>query len=382
LSTLAVKVERIRDIQPHGNADRLEIATVLGWQCVVQKGAFKKGDLCVYFPIDSILPQTVEDAIFGADSKIKLAKHRIRAIKLRGAISQGLATEPKTLIGLGAGIINAKEGTDLTAVLGVTKYEPPPPRTQGMSNLQKSWRKKNPHFHEYTDIENAKNYPDTFAPGERVLVSEKVHGTNFRAGWVPYEPDNLWKKLLTWLHLAPKYEFVFGSRKVQLQDPGRVAGTGFYERQANGEGPPPGNVYAEAVRKYNLRKIPLGYVVYGEIYGSGIQKGYTYGCKQGEHKVAFFDLMINGQYQDDYEFRRWATIVGLPVVPQLWSGKYESLDQMKALTVGDSVLCHEQPCMEGVVVKPEHERWDPSLGRVILKVVSDQYLLGDQSEFH
>lgn len=384
MSTLAVKVERVRAIQAHPNADRLEIATVLGWQCVVQKGSFKPNDLCVYFPIDAILPQSVEEAIFGPDSKVKLHKSRVRTIKLRGAISQGLAVKLDTLSSiLKGGWLNRSEGCDLTRALGVTKYEPPPPRQAGMRNLQKSWRKRNLAFKEYTDIENAKNYPDVLVEGERVSVTEKIHGTNFRAGWVPYDPSNWFMRLMAKLRLTPKYEFVFGSRKVQLQDPGRLAGTGFYETQSNGDGPPPGNVYSEAVVKYDLkRRIPKGTVLYGEIYGDGIQKGYTYGCKRGERKVAFFDMMRDGRYEGPRMFQKFCEEAGLPTVPFVSDGVEYTASLKDKLACGPSILDPTQKVREGVVIRPIHERRDVALGRVILKCINDAYLLGAQTEYH
>jgi len=77
-------VEKIVSIQPIDGADRIEVATVLGWQVVVKKDEFKVGDLCIYIEIDSVLPE-IEDFEFLRDKKF-----RIKTQKLRGQISQGL----------------------------------------------------------------------------------------------------------------------------------------------------------------------------------------------------------------------------------------------------------------------------------------------------
>lgn len=77
-------VEKIASIQPIDGADRIEVATVLGWQVVVKKDEFKVGDLCIYIEIDSVLPE-IEDFEFLRDKKF-----RIKTQKLRGQISQGL----------------------------------------------------------------------------------------------------------------------------------------------------------------------------------------------------------------------------------------------------------------------------------------------------
>ena len=52
-------IQKIIKIEPIPGADRIEKATILGWECVVQKGQFKPGDHCIYFEIDSIVPQMV-----------------------------------------------------------------------------------------------------------------------------------------------------------------------------------------------------------------------------------------------------------------------------------------------------------------------------------
>ena len=76
-------VQKIVNLQPIQGADKIETAQVLGWQCVVKKGEFKVGDLCIYFEIDSQLPKhPVFD--FMADRK-----YRVRTIKLRKQIAQG-----------------------------------------------------------------------------------------------------------------------------------------------------------------------------------------------------------------------------------------------------------------------------------------------------
>jgi RNA ligase (TIGR02306 family) len=375
LSTLAVKVERIRSVEPHPNADRLDLVQVLDWRCVAQKGAFKEGDLCVYFPIDSILPQSVEDLIFGPDAKVKLTNHRIKTIKLRGAISQGLVVEPRTL-GFGFDLF---EGYDLTERLGVKKYEPPASHVPSALNGRKATVKEtNPHFFKYTDLENAKNYPGVFVDGEPVFVTEKIHGTNFRAGFVPTNCNTLWKRIKRLLRLLPAVEFVYGSSQVQLQD--RINPKTFYDS----------NVYAEIVRKYSLKdklkehmeRFGLkSLVVYGEIYGDKIQKNYAYGCAEGEHKLALFDIMIDGRYEDPDAFFDRCDIMGLPAVPILHAGVYDT-SYVKSMATGPSNLDPSTKVREGVVVKPVKETTHPMLGRKVLKLISDEYLLKDQTEFH
>ena len=77
-------IQKIVDLQPIPKADRIEVATIQGWQCVVKKGEFQVGDLCVYFEIDSLLP---EKPVF---EFMRDRKFRVRTIKLMKCVSMGL----------------------------------------------------------------------------------------------------------------------------------------------------------------------------------------------------------------------------------------------------------------------------------------------------
>ncbi len=93
MSTHEVLVTYLEDVFDHPNADRLELAIVgnTEWQVVVGAGEFIPGDPCIYIPIDSVLGKDIEDYLFPLGSKVTLSKSRVRSIKLRGALSQGMA---------------------------------------------------------------------------------------------------------------------------------------------------------------------------------------------------------------------------------------------------------------------------------------------------
>lgn len=373
MSDFAVEVVNIDEIMPHPSADRLELARVKGWVMVVGKGTYKAGDAAVFFPIDSVLPPELEEALF-KDSKIKLHGSRVRTCKIRGVISQGLLA-PLNECGL---VSYGTEqdfmhyaGHDWSKHLGVTKYEPPvnsmPSRMQGQ---QTSKRNLNPYFHEYHDIPRAKNVPYMFAEGELVDVTEKIRGTNFRAGWVPFHPRTLWQKVKAWFGLGPAYEFVYGSRRVQLQY--KTSWNGFYTD----------NVYGETVMNYNLDTLlPKGVVIYGEIYGAGIQKGYTYGCAPGEIRLAVFDIEVSGRFLAPDDMYRRAQDLALPTAPMLYSGRYDG-DVLRKLASTASVLCPSQSVIEGVVVKSAAKEEY----RKVVKVINEEYDLQqaktDGTDFH
>ena len=120
MSRQLASVQRIAAIEPHGNADSLEIARVLGWECVVKKSEFKAGDLVVYFEVDSLLPvkpeyEFLRKSCYRSATASRSEGFRIKTIRLRGRISQGLCWP------LPAG--EFAEGQDLTEQLGVSHYE-------------------------------------------------------------------------------------------------------------------------------------------------------------------------------------------------------------------------------------------------------------------
>jgi RNA ligase (TIGR02306 family) len=118
-------VRRIEAVEPIEGADNIVCATVDGWKLVTQKSNnFAPGDLVLYFEIDSFLP-AVEKFEFLRKSSLKVMDgvegFRLRTIKLRGQISQGLILPLSEFADLG----QMDEGYDLTEVLGVKKWEAP-----------------------------------------------------------------------------------------------------------------------------------------------------------------------------------------------------------------------------------------------------------------
>jgi RNA ligase (TIGR02306 family) len=325
VSTFKVEVVRVR-LEPHPNADRLELAKVRGWQCCVVKGQFQEGGLGIYIPVDAVLPEALIDSL-----GIRKNYHkRLRTIKLRGMVSQGLL--------ISAGPDNT-EGQDVTEALGITKYDPPIP-----VHMAGIVRPEHACFRKYTDIENWKNFPDLLRPGEEVIVTEKVHGTNFRAGKFDGE-----------LHV--------GSHRLSLMED-------------------PDNLYWRAAALLGLKeRLAEGEILYAEIYGQGVQD-LTYGKKPGQLGVIVFDIIRDNRYLDCAAFAERLAQSGWQdlAAPILYRGPWSS-DILK-LAAGDSVLCPGQ-IREGVVIRPAVERFDPRTGRVILKALNDDYLLRkDATEHH
>ena len=117
-------IQRIWQIEPIEGADRIELAHVLGWQCVVNKGQFQEMDLAVYFEVDSFLPVAPEFEFLRASSYRKTdimgEGFRLRTMKFRGQISQGLLFPVTAFPDIPA---NAELGMDVSEILGIKKWE-------------------------------------------------------------------------------------------------------------------------------------------------------------------------------------------------------------------------------------------------------------------
>ena len=90
MSTFKVPLTTVLEVSKHPNADNLELVKVYDYDVITSKDKYKPGDYVIYIPVGSVLPAWLEEITFPPNSKVKLNKSRIRAIKLRGLISQGL----------------------------------------------------------------------------------------------------------------------------------------------------------------------------------------------------------------------------------------------------------------------------------------------------
>lgn len=373
-STYKVPLTTILKISPHNNAERLEVATVYGFQVIVQKDKYKVGDIVVYIPIDSLLPQWLENKIFPPESKIKLHNSRVRQIRLRGLASQGMLIDPVDV----SSKVNPeylKQEQDLAAILGVTKYEPPqsgPSSTMGKGR-NRNKKHEHPLFHKYNGLSNIKWFPDLFQEGEEVVIQEKLHGTNARASKLPYMANTLVKRIKKLLRLAPKVEKCYGSNNVDIS--AATSYKGFY-----GE-----DIYGKCFQSMDVfNRIMLGEIFYGEIIGPSIQKNYDYGLK--DHTFVVFDakvLQSDGKFKwlNPEEVRKLCEQRGFEYVPILYKGPYNK-DLAYGLTKGPSMYSPKQKIREGAVIKAAKD-YDVEGNKKALKWVSEDYLNDDSnSDFH
>ena len=355
MSSLIVEVCKIESIEKCPNADKLSVVKVKGWQCLVGLDQYKVGQLVVFVPPDSILPQSLIEKY---NLEYLKKNGRTGTIKLRGALSQGLILDADP---------SWKEGQDVADILGIIKYEPPQADYQQAIVKKTSRKRINPAFDVYTDIENIKHYPDVFAVGDEICITEKLHGCNSRYSRLPIAiQDNapIFDKLSFWFRkyiIHQSQEFCYGSHRVQIT--AHTNRKSFYGS----------DIWAEMISKYNLDKIiPDNTIVYGEIIGDKIQD-LTYGLKNGQRDLYVFDIKQNGQYLDWEQVREFCKQNGLKHVPQLYIGNYYN-GVIQKHTSGNSILAGNQ-IREGVVCKSLREENNLQIGRKILKSISEEYLL-------
>jgi RNA ligase (TIGR02306 family) len=338
-----VTIRRIKEIKPIEGADRIELAIIDGWQVVTKKDEFKVDDLCVYFEIDSILPRQPWND-FLADKNDPEKPIRLRTVKLRGAISQGLAIPIKTVLGnVEKYWETPKVGDDVTELLGVTKYEPPIPASLGGEVAGKIPYK-------VTDEERIQNIPeiiDEFA-GREVYVTQKIDGTSTTFGI----KDGV---------------FV-------------VAGRNWAYKEGVS------NTYAKMAEKYDiesrLRKVceETGYewAIQGETYGEGIQKNRL-GIKGQD--FAIFNVLRNGlkiewieETKENEVARKF--LFDIPTVYVLYKGVFKWKSVQELLDYADSFKYPNGHQAEGIVIRPVEYFLSEVLAttKPSFKVISNKFL--------
>jgi RNA ligase (TIGR02306 family) len=336
MASFAVLVRKI-EVFPHPNADLLELAKVDDYRCVVKKGEFKTGDLVAYIPEQSIVPENVLEELGLVGRLAGSEKNRVKAVKLRGELSQGLVLKARP---------EWQEDDDVTEALGIVKWIPPIPVHMAgeLAPAPDGW-------HGYTDIENIKRYPEVLKPGEEVVVTEKVHGTCTLVGLLDGER-------------AVSSKGYGGGSKV-LKDDGK-------------------NLYWRMVKKFNLfEKIEgLGNVMlFGETFGAGVQD-LAYGVQRGDPVYFAFDISIDGRFLDFDDFATICKEREIPMSNILYRGPFGP-ECLKHAIGRESISGKEMHVREGIVIRPVKERYEHDLGRVILKHVNPEYLLrgGEVTEF-
>lgn len=318
-------VQKISDIQPIQGADKIEVATVLGWKTVVPKGQYKPGDEIIYCEIDSMIPRRPWSEFLFKD--MYQTRYRLKTKKLKGQLSQGIIF-PKTILKEDKPI-----GTDVTKELDIKLYIPHMP-----AKLRGDIKSSFPSFIPKTDAIRLQSIPDILNELDNVklAITEKIDGTSstfYRHG-----------------------EFGVCSRNFELKKQDTA--------------------YWRIAEKYNMEKIiPDGFAIQGEIYGNGIQKNPL---KQTDFDLAVFNVfdIKAGQYLKFEDMMNFCASHKLPTVPYIGyikSNKY-TLDFFLNNSKGYSIINTE--CLkEGIVVRDFENSYSQVLNsRIFFKVINNDYL--------
>lgn len=333
-------IQKVGKITPIINADRLEVAHVLGWEVVVPKDTLKEDELVVYFEIDSFLPRDKRYEFLESSS---LKKHpitdeeglRIKSIKLRGKISQGLIL-PVTQF---PEIKNPKEGDNVTELLNIKIWDEPEALNIVSGGMKSS-------FHEVvtkTDEMRAQSNPKLMDAlrGKPYYITEKIDGMSVT---VVKENDSI--------RVFSRNQEILESKNNSIWKTLKKKGV------------------IDA-----LEKTDKDIAIQGELFGPKIQSNRL---KVKELDYKFFNL-VNPENNKRYDYVDWFDILkerGLDKVVQpvkvleVGENFNYSLEELQELSSGNYDGAGQR---EGIVIRPlkESEIGD----RLSFKVINNDYLL-------
>jgi RNA ligase (TIGR02306 family) len=367
MSTFKVSLEIIDTVTKHPNADKLDIATLEGmsFEFVVGRDQYKKGDRVIYFPVDSLMPEDILEAI-GLTGKLSGSKkNRIRTIKLRGVFSQGLVASPSLLFPT-TDFSLIMPGDDLTCLCAVTKYEAPQP---GEPHIQGAPREKTlPDNVSHYDIEGCDRYKKLVEEmlDWPVLVTEKLEGSH------------------TAITRYPDGKIIVCSRNHALQMPDDLSTCRWHLGCKNS------GLFRAINELQNNAFQGKQVTIRGELLGPGVQDNIY---KLTDYKVVAFEIEVDGKPLSGQDFLKCCFKVGIdnaPIlnnIPDSWRAPQFAMfptlrEHLEGKTTaqasnGPSTYRPEQ-LREGIVIRPwleEHNCLNVrGVGRPILKHRSPEYL--------
>lgn len=348
MSSLIIETGYLSKIEDHPNADFMKIGYWKGWPCCVGLNMTTE-TLVTYFQPDTLITHELASFLGVTPYLKKLGKEypnlekwagRVGVARMRGVSSYGIIAP---IFEEWLPYID-----NLQEYLDIGKYDPPENITSEDAHQDSIY------FHKYIDIENLRNYPDTFKENEIVIVTEKIHGNNCRVGYCPESDGDNWK----WM--AGSYSI---RRREILPESDKVS---LYWQPFT---------WCEDLKKMieaiHVRSDCASVVVFGEIFGPGIQD-FTYGLKDSEKEFRVFDISVNGEYLDYSGVKFYCELYGIPMVPILYHGPFD-WEIMENLAEGETTMYNVRQIREGIVIRPNIEE-NTLKGRKIAKMIGFGYL--------
>jgi RNA ligase (TIGR02306 family) len=275
-------IEKIKDVIPHPNADKLDIVGVMGYKCIVLKNRYAVGDRIVFIQPDTVLP----DKPWAEDFKKKSS--RVKAIKLRNEWSFGIVMP---LDGVDS-IINLEDleiGEEVSQYIGVIKYEAPAPQSLDAKGALPFGLVK-------TDEERFQNLNDTLPFDEYVDVTLKIDGSS-ATYYCKKDP------------ITSEWHTGICSRTLEIK-------------------PDCNNKYTQANAKYNIlqklqqycERYNVSLALRGEIYGQGIQNFAKNPHAKKNLDFAVFSVfnLDKREYENNDDFHYFVHVcesIDVPYVP-------------------------------------------------------------------
>lgn len=347
MAFFGVTKEKIGTVEPIPEADKIVKASLAGinFSFVIGKDTFQPGDDVLYIPIDSLLPVPLQEKLNLVGRLAGAQKNRVKSLKLRGVISQGIVAPLSLLEG-----INKENPTteDITAFLGVEKYEPPIVDAGGY-NLHRL-----PEESPYYDLEGCERFQNIvdllMNPDVDVAISEKLEGRN--SSVVCKFPEQS-------IHICQR------SGEIVLIDDKCVNVT--HEAVKLGKLDDAAKILAQVLSK--------SITIRGELLGHSSAQGDYYKLKKPQIHV--FEIWAAGKPMN-YNLQKVLTDeYKIQTVPELFVGKLKDWLQGKTIAEASNGYSLLNPGLlrEGVVIRPVVEIPDVlGFGRVILKQRSPNYL--------
>lgn len=403
MSDFKCSVVKIDNKSNHPNADRLTIYNIGGYTLVSAKlpngqDRYEVGDWVVYIPEGSLVPQwLLKELGLWDDDKQKgilggSKGDRVVPVKLRGVVSEGLmysCVSEKEDPDFGGswfmcndpdkevrhlyvnGLLETVQlGQDVSDLLGVQKWVPCVP-TKLQGEVFSSTSSKIVKY----DIEPIQKYPDVLQEGETVRFTEKLHGTQTRIGF----------------YHTPVDDQAFGANHNILISSKGLGDKGLYFKNNDVNA---NNCYITAFKQFDLERKVMNsslfnnneiVIVFGETVGV---QDLKYGLNAGQVGFRMFDVWVGdqkqGKFLDTKQLDQFAAETSIDLVPTLYEGRF-SRAAVDEFTRGTTRYGSDRKQIrEGIVIRPTVEREHDSLGRVVLKSVSNDYKFrkGNATEFN
>ena len=373
-----VSIRTMGKIIPIKNADNIVLGMVDDWTVIIKKNEIREGDKFLFFEIDSLLPEEPRYEFLKASKRdyFGTPKYRIKTMKMRGYLSQGLALPLSTFPEL-----TGTEDGDVAASLNVIKYDPEfydnkPGSCPKTGNAQGKF----PSFIPKTDQERIQNLPHYYETYKDHLWEEtlKLDGSSLTAYKID-QPLSAWSKFKSWFGIkTPDYHFGVCSRNLELK-----RGDSYHKTFLNGDKPSEYNqsdfwkiMIELEVEKY----IPKGYAIQGELIGPKIQANHE---KVSQNEFYIFDIydITAGRYLMPFERREF---VEQHFFNYSTSGTHIKHVPIVAASIGIFNICTDLASLQSRVKGESLNAGTVSEGRVYkscsipglsFKCISNEYLL-------